>query len=187
MKCLSFSGFQLLSSSVRFIVLESATVNLGTLFVATPSEQDVIIGTDKRCSISLPSYCKDGVEPFHLKLRADSDNNKWIIRAVSQTCQAILNAKELENKWTDLKHGVHLEIGTLKLAVHIHSGFNVTCDGCEPALVEAFFNKKRQKLNDDARSIGNDAETNGSKGGIEAQRRMTNQRIKESLGIDVRF
>ena len=169
-------------------MLDSQSLNLGTLFFASPtsSESDILIGKNKRCNIYLPSYCVDSVEQFHCKLRPDKDDNVWTIRTVNEKCRAVLNGKKLEPFWTKLTHGVNLELGSLKLAVHIHCGYNVTCDGCEPALVEAFFAKKKRLETTNSETNGA-VNMNGESVGIETQRRRTTHLIKESLGLNVSF
>ena len=91
-----------------------------------------------------------------------------------------MNGKALDSEWTDLMHGVNLELSYLRLSVHIHYGFNSTCEGCEPSLVEAFFEK--QKLLNGQNTLEDKVIASKS---IEEQRRITNRLLKEAMGINV--
>ena len=77
------------------------------------------------------------------------------------------------------------EITTLTtFSVHIHSGDgNDTCDGCEPALVQAFYNRISGKRKSEEEKDGTkDAEKELT---VEQKRRLINKMMKQEMGLQV--
>ena len=68
-------------------------------------------------------------------------------------------------------------------SVHIHSGDGSdTCDGCEPALVQAFYHRVTSAKR---KSEENDDEVAEKQFSVEEKRRMINKMMKQEMGLQV--
>ncbi|CAL1265418.1 unnamed protein product [Larinioides sclopetarius] len=157
---------------IRAIVEHSSKLKIGSLILITCT--GAVIGRESSNTVKVPEI---GVSKVHAEITFDNESWKYSIEDLGSQNGTFVNEVRLsepkqKSKPQVLSHGDKLALGSCKLLIHIHDGYE-TCDQCEPGQVIAELSSKEVKV----------APVLKTKKEKEKERRQEMKRLKKKYGL----
>lgn len=143
---------------VRMIVLESATLEEGSLLligsmggrIGNDSRADVWITDDSVSKVFWKYLKRKLILPKinisiqnHAEVVYEENFKNYMIKDLDSINGTFQNGIKLNDDQNELRHGDVICFGECKVLIHIHEGKDVTCNNCEPGLVQANLKSKK--------------------------------------------
>ena len=160
-----------IDSCIRIIVVQSDTVDIGSLFVVTCKGGS--IGRDPKSLICIP---EDVVGRLHALLMYNEEDRTFYIKDKKTQNGTYINneriaAPKVSSAPIEITHRDYIKIGGTTMSFHIHLGHE-TCTDCEPGNIQAII-ALNEKNN----------ETLLSKEDLSSQRKKEMKSLRKKYGI----
>lgn len=127
---------------LRVIVVESGTLNIGTLFLIT--YKGGTIGRETSCSICVP---EEDLSEIHDHIMYDEEEKTFYLQDNQTKLGTYINNERIAeanvfSEPVEITHRDLIKVGKTTFSFHVHS--RETCEDCEPGNVQALIAKKQQ-------------------------------------------